>query len=218
MENKFTKEQIIELEQQLSCPSGKLGIEIGENMNKSNIGMTLNSIQFLELKRKNTVLEIGHGNCGHLNNILSSVEGIQYFGLEISETMLREAQNNNPGKKAEFRIYDGELIPYKDQLFDRVFSVNTIYFWSNPQKLMSEIERTLKLNGICVLTYANKEFMRNLPFVKNKFTLFDQNDIEQLAEKSNLKIVESKELTEHVKSKTGDKVERKYTMTKLKRT
>ena len=59
--------------------------------------------------------------------------------------------------------------------------------------------------------------MKNLPFVGQKFKLFDQNEIKKLTEKSNLTIIESKELTEHVKSKTGEQVERYYTMTKLKR-
>ena len=48
--------------------------------------------KLLEFNNENSVLEIGHGNCGHLGELLSSAEGIKYFGLEISETMLKEAK------------------------------------------------------------------------------------------------------------------------------
>tara|TARA_B100000767_G_C19605509_1_gene467546 strand:- start:191 stop:847 length:657 start_codon:yes stop_codon:yes gene_type:complete len=217
MNQKFTEEQIRELENQLSCPNGEMGIELGKNMNQSNFGMTLNTIEFLDLENENSILELGHGNCGHLDKLLSMAEEIKYFGLEISEAMLNEAKKYNSDKQAEFKLYDGEIIPYSNKSFDKILSVNTVYFWENPERLINEIERTLKPSGICVLTYANKNFMKNLPFVGQKFKLFDQNEIKKLTEKSNLTIIESKELTEHVKSKTGEQVERYYTMTKLKR-
>ena len=217
MNQKFTEEQIRELENQLSCPNGEMGIELGKNMNQSNFGMTLNTIEFLDLENENSILELGHGNCGHLDKLLSMAEEIKYFGLEISEAMLNEAKKYNSDKQAEFKLYGGEIIPYSNKSFDKILSVNTVYFWENPERLINEIERTLKPSGICVLTYANKNFMKNLPFVGQKFKLFDQNEIKKLTEKSNLTIIESKELTEHVKSKTGEQVERYYTMTKLKR-
>ncbi|MEM6844928.1 MAG: class I SAM-dependent methyltransferase [Bacteroidota bacterium] len=216
MNQEFTKDELRELEKQLSHPNGEIGIEVGKTMNETNIGMTLNSIGFLELKKHNSVLELGHGNCGHLGKLLESAQGIKYFGLEISETMLSEAKKLNADKEAEFKLYDGETIPYEDSTFDRIFSVNCIYFWSNPEKLMREIRRTLKSNGFCVLAYVNKDFAKNLPFVRDKFTLYDQADITNLAKKSDLEIVEIKELIEQVKSKTAQSVTRKYAMAKLK--
>lgn len=217
MNQNLTEKQIRELENQLSCPNGENGIKVGQIMNESNIGMTLNTIEFLELENQNSVLEIGYGNCGHLDKLLNSAKKINYCGIEISETMFNEAKKNNADKPAEFKLYNGNEIPYPKQFFDKILSVNTIYFWSNTEKMIKEIERVLKPNGLCVLTYGNKEFMKSLPFVGQKFKLFGQNEIKKLVEKSNLKIVGTKELTDQVKSKTGKQVKRKYTMIKLKR-
>ena len=217
MKQEFNEDELRELEKQLSCPNGEFGIELGRNMNESNFGMTLSSIEFLEFKKENSVLEIGHGNCGHLGELLNSAEGIKYFGLEISETMLKEAKTMNADKEAVFEIYDGETIPYADSFFDRIFSVNTIYFWTNPTGLISEIRRALRPNGLCVLTYVNKEFAEKLPFVGDRFTLYDNTDIEKLLVTSDLEVVDTKELTDQVKSKTGEPVTRIYTMTKIKR-
>ncbi|MEO0341279.1 MAG: class I SAM-dependent methyltransferase, partial [Bacteroidota bacterium] len=75
--------------------------------------------------------------------------------------------------------------------------------------------RTLKHTGICVLTYADKEFMKTLPFIGSKFSLFGKTEIEDLVGNTELKIIEFRDKTEQVKSKTGESVQRKYTMVKL---
>ncbi len=217
MNQEFTEDELRELEKQLSCPSGEFGIKIGIDMNESNMGMILNSIEFLELKNGNSILELGHGNCAHLGELLESAAGIKYFGLEISETMLREAKKINSKKEAGFKLYDGKTVPYTHGYFDRVLSVNTIYFWTNPTRVINEIERVLKLKGLCVLTYVNKDFAKKMPFVRDKFTLYDQADLAKLTEGSKLKIMETRELTDQVKSKTGVPLDRAYTMTKIKK-
>jgi len=217
MKNKSieTEEELRELEQQLSCPKGENGIEVGEIMNETNINMTLNSIHFLEIKDNNSILELGHGNCKHLDKILEVAKECKYFGLEVSETMYLEAQKNNSFPNAKFELYDGHNIPFPDNFFDRVISVNTIYFWSNHKFLINEIRRILKPDGICVLAYVDKELMKKLPFVGNKFTVFDRDDIERLVEVSKLNVLEFKNKTEQIKSKTGETIERKYTMVKI---
>ena len=217
MNQEFTEDELRELEKQSSCPSGEFGIKIGKDMNESNMGMILNSIEFLELKNGDFILELGHGNCAHLGELLESAAGIKYFGLEISETMLGEAKKINAEKEAGFKLYDGKTIPYTHSYFDRVLSVNTIYFWTNPTRLINEVERVLKPNGLCVLTYVNKDFAKKMPFVRDRFTLYDQADLAQLTEGSNLKMMESRELTDQVKSKTGEPLDRTYTMTKIKK-
>ena len=103
-----------------------------------------------------------------------------------------EAKTMNADKKAVFEIYDGETIPYADSFFDRIFSVNTIYFWTNPIGLISEIRRSLRPNGLCVLTYVNKEFAEKLPFVGDRFTLYDNNDIVKILETSDIEVVDTK--------------------------
>jgi len=217
MKQVLTENEIREIERQLSSPSGENGIEVGKKMNASNIGMTKSSIQFLDLKDGNSVLELGHGNCGHLELILEASSGIKYFGLEVSETMFKEARNLNSNGQAEFKLYDGQKIPFPNNFFNRIMTVNTIYFWSNLEELMNEIERTLKPDGIFILTYADKKFMQNLPFVGEKFKLFDKGDIQELVKKSDLKIIDFKNEIDEVESKTGDKVLRKYTIVKMKK-
>jgi SAM-dependent methyltransferase len=218
---KFTQDELKGIEQQLSNPEGEFGIEIAKNMNESNIQMTIDSIKSLNLLESDILLEIGHGNCGHLKKIYNETNDIQYFGLEISETMKYEAERINQklmqSNRINFSLYDGIKIPFPDGYFDKIFTVNTIYFWVKPLDFLSEIYRVLKINGILILTFAQKDFMKNLPFVKSKFSLYDNDDVSLLIKKTEFKIIEIENMTEKIKSKSGELVERIYSVVKIKK-
>jgi len=200
---------------QLRQPNGTVGIEISDMMNETNIKMTLHSIEQLNILDNEVVLELGHGNCKHLPFVLEQKSGVIYYGLEISELMNKEAKQINrqytDSQVAFFRLYNGLRIPYDDNYFDKMFTVNTIYFWDNPLLLLSEIYRVIKPNGIFNITFAQKDFMKQLPFTKFGFTLYDNKKLKQLIDKTSFKIIGSCTQTETVKSKTGDLVNRAFT-------
>jgi len=218
---KLTQDELKGIEKQLSNPDGEIGIEIGKKMNESNIQMTIDSIKSLKLIKSDVLLEIGHGNCGHLEKIYKEANDIKYFGLEISETMKYEAEKINKkliqNNQVSFRLYEGFKIPFSDNYFDKIFTVNTIYFWENPLSFITEIYRVLKTNGILILSFAQKDFMKKLPFVKDKFSLYDNNDLELLIKKTGFKIVEIENMSEKIKSKSGELVERIYSVVKIKK-
>ncbi len=217
MSLKFTEEDMREIEKQLSCPSGPNGIEVGHKMNASNIGMTINSIDYLDLNGKDYVMELGHGNCGHLDLIFKVSDRIKYFGLELSETMWQEAQKINANRHAEFRLYDGQTIPFQDNCFNKMFTVNTVYFWPNPVALLNEIERILTSDGVFVLTFATPSFMKNMPFVGERFRLYDVTKVQKLVKESNLIISDIRHNSDKVELQKGDWVTRNYIMVKMKR-
>ncbi|MXV37735.1 methyltransferase domain-containing protein [Flavobacteriaceae bacterium Ap0902] len=211
----MTQEELKKLQQHLQNPHGIDGLTVGENMNESNGKMISKSISYLELKPNQTVLEIGHGNAEHVQEFFLQAPKIAFYGLEISETMWREAQKRTKGLDAQFHLYDGVIIPFDVETFDRIISVNTLYFWSYPQKMLNEIEQTLKPKGLAVITFMHQSFMENLSFVGEEFKLYSKKDFEALVEKSNLKIIDFKDEVEKVKSKSGEMVERKYSIYKL---
>ena len=140
--------EIAELEQQLSCPEWELGVKLAYEMHASNIGMTLRTIERLGLQDDDTVLELGHGNCGHLAEIIAISQHVRYIGLATSIFMTQEAIKLNKLLIATYDVtfqhYDGVYIPYPDNSFDKIFLVNTLYFWSPAEALMDEIARVLK--------------------------------------------------------------------------
>ena len=217
----LTEDELKKIEMQLSNPEGELGLKIAKNMNESNIQMSIDSINSLKPLKFDVLLELGHGNCGHLDKIISKEKEIKYFGLEISETMKKEAERINQNliqqNNVSFQLYDGIQIPFSDDYFDKIFTINTIYFWTKPQTFILEIHRVLKINGILILTFAQKDFMKKLPFVKDKFNLYDHEDLKLLIQNTSFKIIETKNKTEKIKSKSGELVERIYSVVTLKK-
>ncbi len=216
-----TDDELKELARQLRQPNGSKGVEIAEMMNETNIKMTIHSIDQLNIRDNDCILELGHGNCKHLPYILKQKNNMTYYGLEISELMNKEAKRINhqsvDSKQAFFHLYDGLHIPFDDNYFDRIFTVNTIYFWADPNSLLSELYRVLKLNGTLNITFAQHEFMEQLPFTQYGFTLYNTEKIKQLIGMTPFSIVGWDTQTETVKSKTGDLVNRNFTTIKLKK-
>lgn len=236
---KFLTPEFFEMEQQLSCPSGDKGVEMGKVMNDTNIGMITSSIKALGIKPGDKVLELGHGNGGHIRQLLDQADDVHYTGIEISDTMHREAAQmikvSNYASQAELILYDGSRLPFPDNTFDKFFTVNTIYFWPNPVATLLEIARVLKPSALsentsivtssmssaesatAVVTYAQKAFMKELPFVGSKFTLYDDADMTALAKSAGLTLTAIQNLSEQVRSKAGDLVERHYSVALMHR-
>ncbi|SUX45248.1 class I SAM-dependent methyltransferase [Chryseobacterium indoltheticum] len=208
------------LAQNLANPQGEKGVEIGEMMNVTNIGMTLESIKMLLIEDAEHILEIGHGNAGHLKSILNKAKDLTYTGIDISETMSKEAQNLNKEFKdqADFILYEGRKLPFEDEVFDKIFTVNTVYFWDNPVEFLNEIYRVLKNTGTFVLTFAQRDFMEKLPFTKFNFNLYNNDEMEELISESRFKRMKISEKEEEIKSKTGDElIKRNYTVLTIKK-
>lgn len=214
------KEELKILAQNLANPQGEKGIEIGEMMNATNIGMTLESIRTLLVEDDEKILEIGHGNAGHVQNILNLAQGLKYTGIDISETMHKEAKKLNKkfGDNAGFVLYEGKKLPFEDETFDKIFTVNTVYFWENPVEFLNEIYRVLKDSGTFVLTFGQKDFMEKLPFTAYNFTLYNNDEMEQLISQSYFKRMKASEKEEQIKSKTGNEtIQRIYTILTIKK-
>lgn len=214
-------ENMEDLASQLRQPQGMKGIEVAKTMNETNIRMIYHSIKCLNILDNNRLLELGHANCTHLEHLLNQGANLTYCGLEMSELMNQESQRINKAyidtQQASFYLYDGLNIPFPDNYFDRIFTVNTIYFWSKPELLLSELYRVTSPNGMMSITFAQMEFMKQLPFSQFHFELYDNDKIAKLVDATPFKIIGAETQTEVVKSKAGDLVDREFTTITMKK-
>lgn len=208
------------LAQNLANPEGETGLKVAEMMNATNIGMTVESIQTLLIEDGESILEIGHGNAAHVKSLLNLAKDLKYTGIDISETMHNEAKRLNDEFKnqAEFVLYEGTKLPFEDQTFDKIFTVNTAYFWKQPVDYLNEIYRVLKDSGTFVLTFGQRDFMETLPFTQYNFKLYNSDEMEETVSKSHFKRMKISEKEEQVKSKAGgETVTRLYTVLTIKK-
>jgi len=115
-------------------------------------------------------------------------------------------------------LYEGTKLPFEDKTFDKIFTVNTVYFWEDPVEYLNEIYRVLKKNGTFVLTFGQRDFMETLPFTQFDFTLYNSDEMEETVSKSLFKRMKISEKEEEIKSKTGDElIKRNYTVLTIKK-
>lgn len=208
------KDFLEQLASQLSCPKDNIGIEVANNMHENNIRMTRSAIDALQIIDGDLILELGHGSCKHLAEVLDKAKHTSYYGLEISELMQQQASEFNSSatnaNRASFHLYDGQKIPFVDNTFHKILTVNTIYFWENPEDFIKEIYRVLKPGGLFAISFADRDFMESLPFTAYGFDLYSKEMVYNLAEVAGFKIKDISSFTEKIKSKAGDEVERLF--------
>lgn len=71
-------------------------------------------------------------------------------------------------------------IPYADNRFDRVLTVQTIYFWPDPAAGLREIYRVLKPGGRALVATATREEMEKRAWTRHGFRKFSDGDLEDL--------------------------------------
>lgn len=209
-----TTEELQAIAAQLAHPNGDAGRNIARMMDETNIGMTTHAFQSLNILTEHTILEVGHGNAWHLSTLLDQHPHIHYTGLERSSSMYKEAITTNEVAiregRASFFLYNGNDIPFVNQKFDAIFSVNTVYFWDNASDFLGKLGALLKENGKIAISFADKAFMETLPFTNFGFQLYAEHDILTLADHTQLKHLETLPMVENVTSKLGESVERKF--------
>lgn len=212
MEQEFTEEEVMAIAAQLRKPEGEQGIEIGQWMNTGNRTMNLHALAVLDVQPEEHVLEIGMG-CGLLvSNILSLDPSITYSGCDYSALMVQKATENNmkwvDASRARFMEANIQQLPFNDNDFDRILTVNTFYFWEDYEQTLLEIKRVLKPSGTFVLAVRPKENMEQYPVVKFGFTVKSNQEILDLLVASGFVSVEITEIKEPDQNRFGGVVER----------
>lgn len=210
---KLSEAELQELARQLRCPEGDSGVKVGEMMNFTNGNIILKTIESLNPGNGDTILEIGPGNGSHVKDVIKAGGAVNYHGIDISETMISEAQKINAGlKHVFFQLSNGNTIPFDSGFFDKAFTTNTIYFWKNPKAYIKEIARVLKPDGVISIGFIPKSTMEKIPFAKFGFTLYDPQMVTELLEDEGFIIEDILADTELVLSNNGEKIEREFTI------
>ncbi len=208
----------VSLGQQLRCPSGTDAPKIGEIMFESNCNMIFKTIDILNIEPNTSTFEIGFGNGKHLPHLFNKKKALTYHGLEISLAMIKEATSNNKALvsngEVQFKhMYDDKALKEININFDYCFSVNTLYFWKNPQFYFNEIYRVLKLGGKIAITFIPKYFGEQLAFTQNEFLFYESDEVESFLCTSGFSDIESIKLTENAISKDGQNIIRPFIIT-----
>lgn len=175
-----------EVARQLRHPQGEEGVKIGLQMNKSNRLIYEMTMDFLGLQPEDAVLEIGMGNGYFVKELFQRQPDIQYTGIDMSAIMVAEAvQENKDNPRATF-FHTQKIAGH----FNKVFAVNVLYFWDQPAATLKEIYQALQSKGELVLAIRSEATLGLLPFVDQRFILYDAASAKSLLEENGFKVTE----------------------------
>jgi arsenite methyltransferase len=164
---------------QLSRPSGLIGAVIRHMMNRHNARMNAFAVRQLELEPSDRVLEIGFGGGVTLPSLLDTaafVAGVDH-SCDVIDWAQRRFSKPIKSGRAEFRQGNVEALPFNTAAFDKVCTVNTVYFWASLDTGFAEIHRVLKPLGRVVVGFLPKERMDHMGMPEDIFTTRAPRDV-----------------------------------------
>jgi SAM-dependent methyltransferase len=106
--------------------------------------------------RGHRVLEVGCGAGVDLARFAKG--GADVVGVDLASSAIDLARANfeQQGLSGEFRVADGEALPFPEGSFDLVYAHGVVQYTTNPQRLVDECRRVLKPGGEAVFQVYNR--------------------------------------------------------------
>ena len=114
------------------------------------------------IKAGDKILDIGCGKGFQLYELTQLMPGVEVYGIDVSEYAIQHAMEE---VKDRIQLGNANSLPYPDNHFDFVFSINTLHNLHNYDldKALREMERVGKKNKyLCVEAYRTEEEKANL--------------------------------------------------------
>ncbi len=106
--------------------------------------------------RGRRVLEVGCGAGVDLARFAKG--GADVVGVDLASSAIDLARANfaQQGLSGDFRVADGEALPFPDNSFDLVYAHGVVQYTTDPQRLVGECRRVLKPGGEAVFQVYNR--------------------------------------------------------------
>lgn len=141
----------------------------------------LTAKQYVNGKR---VLDIACGE-GYGSKLMKTWGADSVVGVDISEEALKVANNQFSGDGVVFLKHTAEELPFENNSFDVVVSFETVEHLDYPEKLLQEIARVVKFNGVVLISCPNDPYYSkndpafSNPFHKHAFSFFDFKEMSE---------------------------------------
>jgi SAM-dependent methyltransferase len=102
------------------------------------------------------VLEVGCGAGVDLARFARGGAKVTGVDLAASAVALAKANFSQQGLSGEFRVADGEELPFANDSFDLVYAHGVVQYTANPGRLVAECHRVLKPGGEAIFQVYNR--------------------------------------------------------------
>jgi ubiquinone/menaquinone biosynthesis C-methylase UbiE len=171
---------------QLARPSRAFAGLLGPIWNRRNRALNDLAFERLELSPSQCVLEVGFGGGYLLGRIASVVSDGFVAGVDGSPALAAAAQRRfrAPIASGRVEVHCGraEALPLGDGRFTRACSVNSIFYWDDTSRVLSELHRVLQPGGLLVLCFTSRESLKRKDFSRGGIHLYDAADVAPMLE------------------------------------
>ena len=145
-------------------------------------------LEYVELPEQANVLDIGCGTGRLLNRLAAQYPDLQGTGLDFSAEMLRQARRSNH-HRPRLIFVQGEVFPlrFADAQFDAVFNTLSFLHYSEPDRVLAEINRVLQPGGMFYLVDpAAQTSIWQIPVSPDGIRLYSQQVRQQMGAQAGL--------------------------------
>jgi SAM-dependent methyltransferase len=120
----------------------------GESMERGHRPVGEQAIDKMALAANARVLDVGCGSGWASRLMVEKATRGRVVGIDISDEMIRVAAQSSKGiPQLEFRVAGAESLPFGDDEFSDVFSMESLYYYADISAALREIHRVLESGG-----------------------------------------------------------------------
>lgn len=136
-------------------PTGEAGKAMLQYMNEEHSALTVWALDRLRYGEADRILDVGCGGGATLKRLAvrspqGKLSGIDYSPVSVALSAETNAAEIASGR-LEVREASVDALPFPDDTFDKVVTIESFYFWEDPAAGLSEIRRVLKPGGSFLL-------------------------------------------------------------------
>lgn len=161
-------------------PHGEAGEIMLMRMGETHRSVTDWAFQLLKLDGSERILDIGCGGGDALKKLSKQITSGTLTGADHSEVSVQLTRKNNSadvenGKMSVVKA-SADSLPFADNSFDLIYTIESFYFWGNDPASLREVNRVLSEGGKFVIiadihgdAALNDETLENI----KKYNLFN---------------------------------------------
>lgn len=123
----------------------------GDSMEQGHRPVGEQAIARMSVPREAVVLDVGCGSGWAARMMAEQASAGHVIGIDVSDEMVRVAREQSSGfANVEFQVASAERLPFPDNTFTHAFSMESLYYYADIGKAVSEIWRVLQTGGLFV--------------------------------------------------------------------
>ena len=129
-------------------------------------------LEFLNCRADEVILEVGCGAGNIMEQIImEQMMSVRLIGIDISNNLLIKAKRRL-GAMQKIVQADAECLPFPAHSFDKVYCSEVLEHVIDPGRVLEEMRRVLKGEGIAVISIPNEQLINKIKLILNKTRAF----------------------------------------------